>query len=863
MVSEQISPVQVTYSFMPLVAPPDVDGSYVGQADPHASRLTAALLGQPLVYYGERRVAFRSKRVLALLVFLALTDLGQARERLAALFWPDHDELTARKLLRNLVVLLRHNVADTIQMAYDDVSLVSAEHDALGRAALRIDTAGIPGLTLDTQTIEQAAALARRLVHAHLKVPKDQIRNAIDVLRAAVDLYRGPFLEDVTFDDAPDLDAWIGQQQAFYQQQVEVILNALTALYMESGAIVDASRVAQRWLEVNPYEEAATRYLMQARAAQGDRTGALAVFAATKRLLRTQLDTEPAPETVALAERLRHSIRVTPSKTTAAVSRHVMQQPPVPRSNSSHDETRISFVGRSSEYTELVGAYETARHGQSQILVLEGEAGIGKTRLAEEFLSWAETAGAVVLHAQALEMIGHLAYQPLVDALRPQIAQENAPDDLLADTWLAEMTRLLPELHDRYPDLPTPSAISDDETTARGRLFEAVTQLIHTLAARADTGGLVLFIDNAQWMDTATLDVLQYALHHWAEQGSAVLVLLGVRLEARALEPQLDRWLVSLEREMALRRLVLQPLSFEETHQLLTGLGDWVILPAADHDDLSSQPELLIEWLFRRTGGQPFYLLEMVRTLIDRGVIRCEQTREGQPVVAVAMAINPSSLARMVPGSVRDLIRIRIAQVGDTASDILVAVSVLGNAASFDQLRALAAVSERETLLALDELIRRRLLVLSPKQDSTTTLGSHTSRYMFPHELLGATVYTEAGEDRRRILHARAFHLLVALEPQLGDVAARKISAISAAHAAETAHHALMADMLEPAFRYSLAAADAAMGTLGADNANALYEQALHIAHDLRRLAQASGRQCSVRDAEIKRISTRVGHAYG
>ena len=111
------------------------------------------------------------------------------------------------------------------------------------------------------------------------------------------------------------------------------------------------------------------------------------------------------------------------------------------------------FVGRTREYSLLLEQYYLARQGQTQVVLLEGEAGIGKTRLATEFLDWAVAQEADVLRGQAVESNRRLSYQPFIEALRPRIDQENASEDLLHDVWLAELARLLPELHERYPDL--------------------------------------------------------------------------------------------------------------------------------------------------------------------------------------------------------------------------------------------------------------------------------------------------------------------------------------------------------------------------------------------------------------------------
>src|SRR5207302_6503281 len=120
-----------------------------------------------------------------------------------------------------------------------------------------------------------------------------------------------------------------------------------------------------------------------------------------------------------------------------------------------------------------------ARQGQPQAVLVVGEAGIGKTRLVSEFIARVRAQGADILAGQAFEMGGRLPYQPLVQALRPRLEEENAPEDLLDDLWLAELSRILPELRVRYPDLPAPT---EDELTAKGRLFEAVARLFDVLA---------------------------------------------------------------------------------------------------------------------------------------------------------------------------------------------------------------------------------------------------------------------------------------------------------------------------------------------------------------------------------------------
>src|SRR3712207_12848 len=125
--------------------------------------------------------------------------------------------------------------------------------------------------------------------------------------------------------------------------------------------------------------------------------------------------------------------------------------------------------------------------------------------------------GADVLKGGASEGAG-LPYGPLVEAMRPRMERERAPDDLLEDAWLSELSRLLPELKERYPDLPSPT--SGDGETAKGTLFEAIARTVGALASRAP---VVVFLDDLQWVDATTLEVLDYAGSRWAEQGASVL----------------------------------------------------------------------------------------------------------------------------------------------------------------------------------------------------------------------------------------------------------------------------------------------------------------------------------------------------
>jgi predicted ATPase len=255
----------------------------------------------------------------------------------------------------------------------------------------------------------------------------------------------------------------------------------------------------------------------------GDRSAALRAYEACRAVLELELHVLPEATTEALCQR----IRAGPNSAADSPSAGVFEGP---------------LVGRATEFARLVELYEAASHGDTQVVVLQGEPGIGKTRLARDFIASSTAQGADSLHGRAFETGGRLPYQPLLDALRPRLERENAPEDLVSDIWLVELGRLLPELRERYPDLP---AAAVDEAAERVRLFESIARLGQALGHQAP---VVLFVDDLQWADVGSLDALHYVGRRWTDERTPVLLLLSLRTEALATTPTLGEWLANLQR---------------------------------------------------------------------------------------------------------------------------------------------------------------------------------------------------------------------------------------------------------------------------------------------------------------------------
>src|SRR2546425_285014 len=195
-------------------------------------------------------------------------------------------------------------------------------------------------------------------------------------------------------------------------------LDSLSMLYERAGDGERAIDTVTCWLGFDPLNEEGYRRLMQLRFSQGDRVGALRAYANGRSVLAEQLQVEPEPETVALAKRIRHTAPVRAPQVRSLQPTHASPgQPPANLLDG-------PFLGRTAEFGTLIERYQHAHAGQPQLVLLQGEAGIGKTRLVTEFAGWAQAQGANVLVGRALQTRRQLPYQPLIDVLRNQLEQE-------------------------------------------------------------------------------------------------------------------------------------------------------------------------------------------------------------------------------------------------------------------------------------------------------------------------------------------------------------------------------------------------------------------------------------------------------
>ena len=705
--------------------------------------LRVSLLGPPRLERDGRPVSFDTRKATALLAHLALAERPRSREALCDLLWPARDPDHARGALRRTLSTLRKTVGEEwIETAGDSVALVDG-----------------PGLELDVSRFRSLAGDGA----SH------------ENLAAAVELFRGELLEGFSVRDSVEFDAWHTAEADALRRELGSALGRLIESLAVRGEYGRAIPHAKHWLELDPLHEPAHRELICLYAWNGDRAAALGQYRDCVRTLSQELGVAPLDETAALFEQVSDGRLARPAAGAAAApdegSRVRLDPSPSGHAAPPHPDlgpATLPLVGRQEELGALVAAHEAATEGR--LAVVEGEAGIGKSRLAAELIRDAAGKGAAVLAARCFDDEAGVAYGPVVDLLGQAVALARSSAD--ATAWpeaispqrLVDASLLLPELADLRANLPR--ALSTSGPEARARLLEGVAAVL-SAACRGPVPGVV-FVDDVHAADEATLDVLAYLGRRLP--GRSLLLLVGWRSEGVPPGHRLRRLAVDLARAEAATIVRLARLDEDEVARLVR----------AAHSD-REEPDLERR-LYLESEGLPLFVAEYLAALRAGG----------------GSATDP------LPSGVRSLLGARLGGLGAMALQVLGAAAVIGRSFDLDTAREASGRSEEEAVNALEELVAHGVV---------RELGSREPEYDFSHEKLRALVYEEMGLARRRLLHRRVAAALsrrggggeraarVASHLQLAgdDVEAARHYRLAAAHAASLHAHADAVEHLEAA----------------------------------------------------------------
>ncbi len=661
------------------------------------AELRIALLGPPRVERDGAPIEVDTRKAIALLAYLAMQPERHGRDAVAGLLWPDYDTDHARGALRRTLSTLNKAVGP---------GWLAADRTTVGfaRTSFWLDVA------------EFEALLAGRREHGH--PPEEACPACVAPLAAAAGLHRGDFLAGFGLRDSTSFDDWQYFQAERLRRELAGTLERLAMAQIGQHHWEDAVDAARRWLALDPLHEPAHRQLMRIYTWSGRRGAALRQFQACQRVLEDELGVEPLEETVAVHEAIQANRLPPPPDPVPPMpaSGAPVPSPPVgersartagsPPAVHTPPAAVVPLVGRDREWAALLEAY-AAVGPDGRLVVVEGEAGIGKTRLADELAGHVRSLGASVVRGRCYEEEAGVAYGPFIEGLRGVLAAGPSLDRVPRH-WLAEARRLLPELAEAPPGLPEPGPL--DGPAAGRQFFEGVSQVL--LAATGEPVPGVLVLDDLQWADEASLDVLAYLVHRL--EGRPLLMVACWRSEQVPADARLRRLAAEARR---------------------AGRGDVLALPRLDAAGVTDLVSAVAParagaagLLYERTEGLPFLVLEYLAAVGEDG-----------------------ELPALLPGGARDLLAARVQGVGDAARQVLATAAVLGRSFDVDTARAASGRSDEEAVAALEELAARGLV--------HEVAGDV---YDFGHGLVRDLVYEQTSLARRRLLHRRVGEALAA-----------------------------------------------------------------------------------------------------
>ena len=660
------------------------------------SILRIHLLGDFRVIWDDELLSgFYHPRQQAFLAFMLLhRQAPQSRRHLAFTFYPDSSEEQAHTNLRNLLFKVRKALPEPERF-----------------------------LAITPQTVQWRLDSPYLLDVAEFEATSGAASTTAEVERA-ISLYGGELLPGC-YDD------WVIPERERLQQMAMALLerqvNRLEAERNWRAAIAQANRL----LRFDPLNEATYRTLIRLHAVDGDRAGALCVYQTCVQRLREELGVEPDAATQEVYQRLLR-MEGTPVANVRVTS-------------------AASLVGRQTEWGRMLDVWRKAESGAPHLFLLAGEAGIGKTRLADELCTWVGRQGRAVASARCYAAEGSLPYAPVAAWLRSPVLQSRLKT--LDGVWLREVARVAPELMAGQQTQPDRDAPVDRRQ--RQHLFEA---LARTMTAQREP--LLLFLDDLQWCDQDTLEWLHFLLRF--DAGAPLLVLGTLRGEDALPDHPVHVLLTALRQQEQLTELPLDRLDAVHTAQLAAHL---------------TQQTLTVQqnaYLYRETEGNPLFIVEMMRAGLNP---------DDKALLANAPA--PGREQATLPPRVQAVLATRLGKLSRSARELVGLAAAIGREFSLPVLAATGVMPDSTLVENLDELSERRII-----QEHGFAV------YDFTHDKLREVAYTALSAARRRLLHQRIAQALKTVYPDAQDAICGQLAS----------HYELGGEYAQAALNYQRAA---------------------------------------------------------